>query len=267
MLEIVETLVVTLRDDVARRQHITAHFHDAGLQRYGFWPAVAHTDPAVVQMYRSGRVVAFPPCFRCARELCTCANNVLIPQQVANWLSFLNLWRSLPDDADRYYLVCEDDVSFHANALDNLTDFMRDFRRAKPFVLIRLAHSGERPDAVLPRARPAVSNRVVMSNAAYILNGAMAAHLVRSFDAITTTSDEWLHRTAAQHSDVQALTLEPLLATDLSYNKDHARFVSRIHPKGIDEADVKRQAAHRKRANSVAEYRELLTQWGVGSDG
>jgi hypothetical protein len=106
-----------------------------------------------------------------------------------------------------------------------------------------------------------------MSNAAYIVNGAMAQRLVRAVDTITHTSDVWLHRTMAAGDDVEAFTLEPLLATDLSYNKDHARFASRIHPKGIDPADCARMAAHRKRVDNDAEYAEVRASWGAWARG
>jgi GR25 family glycosyltransferase involved in LPS biosynthesis len=258
-----EAVVVSLAQDLARREHVVRHFHDAGVPWFGFWPAVAHDDPAVVDLYQRGKVAAWPPCFRCGRTRCGCENNVLLPQQVANWLSFLGLWRSLPDDPEHYVLVCEDDVAFHPNAVDNLRDFLCSFVRQRRHVLIRLAQSGLAPFVDQPRAIPRRSDRIVMSNAAFIINGAMAQRLVGAFDTITHTSDVWLHRTMSAGDDVEAFTLEPLLATDLSYNKDHARFVSRIHPKGIDPADRARMALHCKRVDSDAEYAEVRLSWGV----
>jgi GR25 family glycosyltransferase involved in LPS biosynthesis len=263
MIELTGTLVVNLDDDVERRAHVAEHFRVVGVENFRFWPAVRHDDEAVAAMYGNGRVAAFPPCFRCGRADCNCSNNILLPQQVANWLSFLSLWRSLPDDPDRYYLVCEDDVAFHENALYVLTEFMRSFVADRHHVLVRMARSGEPPFLGLERAAPVVSHRAVMSNAAYMLNGSMAALLARSSDRITTTADIWVHRTMAALPTVQALTLEPLLATELSYNKEHARFVSRIHPKGIDDADLERQRAHKQRATSAAHYEQLVRQWST----
>lgn len=256
-----EAFVVSLRDDVARREHVVRHFHDVGIDRFGFWPGVPHDDPAVAAAYRDGRVAGWPPCFRCGQARCGCANNVLIPQQVANWLAFLGLWASLPDDPERWFLVCEDDVAFHHGAVERLRRFLGGFVRTRPHVLIRLAQSGLPPFQALPPGDVAVSQRVVMSNAAFVINGSMAAHLVRSFSVVGTTSDVWLHREVAAGPEVQALTLEPLLATDLSYNKDHAMFVSRIHPKGIDEADRQRQARHRMHVDTAEDYAALRRQW------
>jgi GR25 family glycosyltransferase involved in LPS biosynthesis len=266
-MEFPQTIVVSLSQDLARREHVVRHFHQLGIERFGFWPAVSHDDPAVADLYLSGKVLAWPPCFRCGQPNCACENNILLPQQVANWLSFIGLWRSLPDDPDHYVLVCEDDVAFHPQSLDNLRDFLDGFERQRRHVLIRLAQSGLQPFVTQPRARPQRSGRVVMSNAAYIVNGAMAQRLVRAVDTITHTSDVWLHRTMAAGDDVEAFTLEPLLATDLSYNKDHARFASRIHPKGIDPADCARMAAHRKRVDNDAEYAEVRASWGAWARG
>lgn len=261
MTDLPEAIVVSLRDDVARREHVVRHFHAAGIERYGFWPGVPHDDPAVARAYRDGLVAGWPGCFRCGQARCDCANNVLIPQQVANWLAFLGLWRSLPDDADRWFLVCEDDVAFHHGAIGRLRRFLAGFRPTRANVLVRLGQSGLRPFESLPGGDAVATSRVVMSNAAFVINGRMAAHLVRSFGRIATTSDIWLHREMAAGPDVQALTLEPLLATDLSYHKDHAMFVSRIHPKGIDEADRERQARHRMRVDTPEDYAALRRQW------
>lgn len=257
-----DTHVVSLRDDVQRRHHIVEHFAAIGLERYRFWPAVRHDDPRVAVAFRDGTVKRWPPCFRCGKPACDCRNNVLIPPQVANWLSFVTLWRSLPDDPAAFHLICEDDVHFRHGALDRLEAFLSSYTPRSPRVLIRLAQSGEDPGPVVDQALER-TQRVAMSNAAYIVNGAMAAFLARAFCRIEHTSDVWLHAVVAADPTIDAFTLEPLVATDLSYNRDFARFKSRIHPKGIDESDRARQATHRMRATSDAEYAELLASWGV----
>lgn len=259
------TVVLSLRDDLVHRQHIVNHFHQIGIEKYGFWPAVRHDDVPVLKLYRDGGVAAYPPCFRCqcSGAQCACVNNILIPQQVANWLSFVELWKSLPDDPNQFYLICEDDVAFHANSMKILRDFLNSFVQTLPNVLIRLANSGERPYTTLVPAIATTTDRVVMSNAAYIISGAMAALLCRTFTRVTTTSDIWLHHSIANSAEVQALTLDPLLATDLSYNKEYAQFVSRIHPKGIDSADSARKAAHTMRAETAEEYGDLVSKWSA----
>jgi GR25 family glycosyltransferase involved in LPS biosynthesis len=263
--DINNTIILSLRDDLDRRQHIVNHFDRIGIEKFCFWPAIRHDDGAVMKLYRDAGVSVYPPCFRCRRcsADCVCSNNIIIPQQIANWISFVSLWRSLPDDSEKYYLICEDDVAFHTGAMDLLGDYMRSFHQTKKNVLIRLSNSGEMPFLTLAKSPLKTTDRVVMSNVAYIINGTMAAMLCRSFSKISTTSDIWLHSIISNRSDVQALTIDPLLATDLSYNKEHALFVSRIHPKGIDAEDSVRKEAHTMRVETIEEYNDLLSNWGV----
>lgn len=40
------------------------------------------------------RVAKFPPCFRCGLVAeCCCANNDMLQEQIANWLSFRKAWK------------------------------------------------------------------------------------------------------------------------------------------------------------------------------
>lgn len=83
--------VVSLLRDSVRREHVQQHFADLGIDTFTFFDAVSHEDQAVIDAYNDGMVKRFPPCFRCGKRKCECKNNILIPQQVANWLSFLAL--------------------------------------------------------------------------------------------------------------------------------------------------------------------------------
>jgi len=261
MIELDDVIVLSLPVDRARRDHIDRHFREIGMQGFRFFDAIPQSDPRVRAAYRDGRVAAFPPCFRCGRIGCAHHNNILIPPQVANCLSFRDIWASLPDDPDRFFLLCEDDVAFHTGALELLRGFLRGFVRHREQVLVRLSDSGLEPFRDLSGSRLQTTDEPIMSNSAYILNGALAARLARDSQRVTTTSDVWLHRDMAQDPDIQAVTLEPLLATDLSFNRDHARFVSRIHPKGIDPADRARMAQHVMRVETEADYEALLRAW------
>jgi len=258
MINLDDVIVVSLPFDLDRRRYIETHFESIGIQSYRYFEAIQQSSPLVRTAYKTGRVLAYPGCFRCGRDECDCPNNILIPAQVANWLSFQAVWKSLPPDPDRYFLLCEDDVAFHKSALNLLDDILDGFVRRKEQVLIRLSASGQEPFRDLSDSDLRTTENVVMSNAAYILNGALAARLSREAFHITHTSDVWLHKHMASDPKIQALTIDPLLATDLSYNKDFARFVSRIHPKGIDSVDEQRKARHVMRVNSLAEYRALL---------
>lgn len=261
MISIDKTLVVSLAIDHERRRHIEDHFGDLGIHQFHFVDAVTAEDPMVKEAYDQGVVSTYPPCFRCGSASCDCFNNVLIPQQVANWLSFRKVWKTLPADPEKYFLICEDDVAFHHNAMPLLSQFLEEFEPAQEQVLIRMSQSGLEPYQTLNVNSLSTRWGPVMSNAAYILNGAMAARLLREPFRIAQTSDNWLHGEIGAKADVHAVTLDPLLATDLSYNEQFAQFRSRIHPKGIDEEDTGRQITHVKRVDSVEEYEKLRASW------
>lgn len=261
MIKITSTHVVSLTVDVERRRHISEHFGLLGLENYCFFDAVTAEHPDVRAAYQNGKVMKYPPCFRCGKMSCECFNNILIPQQVANWLSFRKLWQTLPEDKDQYFLICEDDVAFHTNAMPLLNEFLHSFEPQHDRVLIRMAQSGQEPHRTLDTEVLATRWGPVMSNAAYILNGALAAWLSRQPLWIAQTSDNWLHGEIAARGDIHAVTLDPLLATDLSYHEDYAKFVSRIHPKGINREDEKRAKKHVKRVDSVEVYQALLASW------
>jgi len=255
--------VVSLDQDENRRQYVRKHFKSIGIpsDRYSFFPATTHTSPKVAEFYRAGRVQGWPPCFRCKAEECDCPNNVLIPQQVGNWISFLSLWEELRT-RNGLFLICEDDVVFFDGAIGLLNEFITSFQQTRENVLIRLAESGRDPRVRLDRRRRlSCGDRVVMSNAAYLVNGAMAGHLVRRFSRIETTSDIWVHSVVAGDDTVQACTVSPLIATELSYNVHFSRFPSRIHPKGIDPADVARKDVHQMRVRDKEEYETAFLLW------
>lgn len=256
------TVILSLPKDYERRAHVKRHFAEIGIKRFRFETAIGWDAEPVRAAYLAGKVAQFPGCFRCCQQRCACANNILIPSQVANFLSFAQIWAVLAQGPlSQFTLICEDDVLFRPTALSDLYAVLKEQQNTAEPLLIRLAQSGLDPASLNAEEPAQLSNRVVMSNAAYVINGAMASYLTRHFDQITTTSDLWLHQEIAAHPEIKALTLEPLLATDLSYNVDHAQFASRIHPKGVTEHDRRIAMAHVKRVEDENAYQKLLQSW------
>lgn len=257
-----QVLVVSLPEDKERRSHIQKHFAEIGIHDYSYVDGISFDSEAVKQFYLSGRVKAFPNCFRCNKPACECANNILIPQQVANWLAFKKTWVKASIH-DGLTLICEDDVLFYPSAMQWLSKALDkiDLNDDSP-LLIRLSHSGMSDDVDLNSLSEInLSSKVVMSNVASVMNAQMAKLLLNNFNEITTTSDIFIHDWSAKLERVRAYTLEPLLATDLSFNKNFARFVSRIHPKGVNEQDQKRMDAHIKRVTSEKDYQQTVRNW------
>lgn len=253
--------VVSLVKDVDRRQHIHNHFSDLGIGNYEFVDGVDWTSEKVREAYRRDKVLSYPPCFRCGQKSCLCENNILVPQQVGNWLSFVKTWRKA-SEVYGWTLICEDDVWFYENGLALLNQFIESHSLTEQPQLVRLAQSGMAVDTSLADQKSLeVTDDVVMSNPAYLLNQAMAKRLLTRFDKISTTSDVWVHKEVAAEHDVDAVTVNPLIATELSFNKEYARFHSAIHPKGIDDVDIQRRQKHIKRVDSEQEYQSLRLSW------
>lgn len=258
-----KVIVLSLAQDQRRREHINRHFSEVGIREFDFFEAIPSSSPRVTDFYRKALVQAYPECFRCGLETCQCPNNILIPQQVANWLSFLDIWSSIAGQ-DGLFLICEDDVGFHNNAITLLNDIISNLSGSSERLLVRLVASGQEPFKTLELEQPLeLIDKPAMSNAAYIISGSMASYLLEQFETISHTSDVWLHQQIASHTDVNAVTVEPLIGTDLSFNKSYAQFSSRIHPKGIDEDDIQRAQKHIKRVDTEGEYQELLHEWNV----
>lgn len=253
--------VVSLPHEDERKAHIHSHFQARGILNYEFIDGVYHESDEVRHYYRNGLVKAYTSCFRCGQLNCTCENNLIIPQQVGNWLAFIKVWERVAVTKG-WSLICEDDVYFYENGLEKLAPLLANHLPAlnDTPTLIRLGQSGLTTEVALPDVLT-LSHSVEMSNAAYIINNHYAQLLLNRFEQINTTSDIWVHRDVAGLDCCEALTVTPLIATDLSFNKDFARFTSSIHPKGIDDADKIRASKHVKRAETLTDYLNLLEQW------
>lgn len=256
-----DTIVLSLASDWKRREYIRGHFNSIGINNFSFFLATEHTSQAVADAYKQGKVKQFPSCFRCGKESCSCENNILIPQQVANWLSFISIWRSLKDKSG-YFLICEDDVALHRNAIECLNPVIEQLPSENEMVLLRLVASGNEPNQTMDISQPlTLIDQPVMSNAAYIVSAPMVNYLLESLDVIEHTSDVWLHQQIATHPRVKSFTVEPLIGTDLSFNPTYAQFMSQIHPKGINDLDTHRKKQHVKRVTSITDYKQLLNSW------
>lgn len=258
--KIIKTVVLSLSVDKERRHYIRKHFAENGIDNFEFFDAIDKNDSQVSEAYSKETVKRYPTCFRCSKDNCNCDNNIIIPQQVGNWLSFVSIWKKLQAE-DGLFLICEDDVAFHKNAIPLLNQCL-DNLSSNDKVLLRLVSSGTEPFLTLDKTLPLkLTEQVIMSNAAYIVSGEMVRHILRKFKRIEHTSDVWLHSFIAADPDVISFSVSPLLGTDLSYNKDFATFSSQIHPKGINEFDLRKKKNHIKRVDSEVEYQSLLEEW------
>jgi hypothetical protein len=249
--------VISLPSSTDRRDHIRAHFQQIGLHTYEFHDACGIHDPEVAQLYAEGRVAQYPPCFRCGKAECgkPDCNNVLIPQQVAVFASYLRLWRKLAK-LDERVLICEDDVLFHtwwASVLQQVAAKITAgdliFEGSSP-TLLRFGWAlGSDHDARLPFG---IDNRIRMSNPCHAITSAYARALLETFDGVRHTADVFQHQIAPV-SQSHAHTVFPAIASELSWSA--GTLTSLIHPK---EVHARYLEQHGREAEAV-EYRKRIS--------
>merc|ERR1711939_602899 len=86
-------LCVSLLSCSDRRDYTCQQMEAWGFPAPRFVDAFCPSDLEVLDWINSSRVAKFPPCFRCGEAAwCFCRNNVIIVEQLANWLSFRKAW-------------------------------------------------------------------------------------------------------------------------------------------------------------------------------
>ena len=227
--------VISLPTSEDRRAHISEHFGELGIRDYEFHDATRYDDNRVSRLFDAGAVAKYPPCFRCGALECgnPDCNNVLIPQQVAVFDTYLRLWEKVSLRNERV-LICEDDVIFHPWWQDGLRFLSSEVKGGRisfsPDVpaLIRLGwalneeHAGGQAFSI--------SKDVRMSNPCHAITSAYAQALLSEFKRVEHTVDVFQHRLAKVSKD-HAWTVFPPVASELSWST--GAFDSLIHPKGV----------------------------------
>lgn len=233
-------VVVSLAACEERRAYIREHLPAMGIRDFDFFDATPADDPKVSRAYAEGRVATYPACFRCGGLDCgnDDCNNVLIPPQVATFITYLRLWSEIAQGPHARVLVLEDDVRLHPHTPRVLEWLAAQVDAgAVPFAagrpaLLRLGwalspeHDGStcRADATLR-----------MSNPCHAITREYAWALLQRFDRIVHTADEYQHRIAPQPGE--AWTVFPPIASELSWSA--GVFASTIHPKAVRGAHLR----------------------------
>lgn len=249
-----DIFVVSLPSSTDRRAYIQEHLETAGIHNFKFHEACDGAHPDVQAYFTSGRVHSYPPCFRCGKASCgrDSCNNVLIPAQVATFVTYLKLWEKIAAKP-QVCPVVEDDLALNPYWLEVIAQLSEakqsgqiDLAPQHPR-LLRLGwalndeHDGTKPFRL--------SNELRMSNPCHSLTSAFAQALLDRFRKIDTTVDLYMHKDAPRPGE--ALTVFPPLASELYWSK--GAFDSLIHPKPIRAAFLETQGRH-------AEAQEVLKQ-------
>eukprot|EP00439_Symbiodinium_sp_Y106_P079249 s444_g17.t4 len=129
-----EVLCISLPSCKSRRRHTEKELTCWGFPLPRFVEALGPNDEEVLRWFNSPslggksenvscflslRVAKFPPCFRCGLVTdCCCANNDMLLEQVANWLSFRKAWTEIANSTKEWHLLVEDDVKFTHKAAE-----------------------------------------------------------------------------------------------------------------------------------------------------
>ena len=245
--------VINLERCKDRKEHIIKEFKKNGLTKYEFFKAVDKDDKQVKDMMKTDYVKKFPPCFRCAKFVCNCSNNFLIPQQIGNWCSFINLMKHIVEKKyTKLVMICEDDIKFTKFGVGiiarmiNTQSFKKyNINMNKP-ILIRLGSALNNMHQLNKNVR--MIKKIIMSNPAFIINRSFAESFLKNLIKINTTSDVYLHKQLINRDkNIQHYTLSSLPIYELSFSKNVSIFQSEIHPKGINNKDRVRAKNHIKK--------------------
>lgn len=245
---------ISLARDINRKQHTIAEMSALGVRDFSFFPAINFDEKLVKDAFCSNLIKAPGLCFRCGKQSCGCPNNVLIPKQVANWLSFLSVLHVIALGQYSVAMVCEDDVKFTYYASDvfraihNRKEIVDNLKSSVP-TLVRLGYPGYSPDIHKINGEVNFSDNKAMSNSCFVCNASYAQYVINSINdvgVITHTSDVYFHSLCIADS-VKSFTAQPPPAFDLSQSR---LIHSAIHPKAIDGLDIERDRSHVKRVLS-----------------
>lgn len=243
--------VVSLPSSTDRRKHISAQLAAINVAEFEWHDASSPASFDVKTLFGEGLVHSFPPCFRCGRESCgrNDCNNVLIPEQVAVFASYLALWRKIAQVPQRA-LVLEDDVVFHQSlprVIQALNEWQQDgaldFRAEIPRLLrLGWALGDDHEDNGAVR----LVDSIRMSNPCHGITSAFAQKAINRFRSVYHTADVYLHSDLPEEGE--ALTVLPPIASELSWGV--GKFDSLIHPKNVRAEYLERQG-HMEAAGEI----------------
>ena len=229
--------VLNLKESVERRNHIENEFKRVGIEKYEFFEAVHYDSDEAKDLIKSDKVKKFPTCFRCLKIRCNCENNYLTPFQIANWCSFLNIFKDILKNNYKFVLICEDDIvfTFQYKRIINKLLSPNNFRNYKINMnrplLIKMG-SAYNPDNHNSKSEAHFLKNLALSNPCFAINNKMADIYLKNLKLIDHTSDIYFHRKIPRvFHDVQNFTMFPYPVYELSFVKSKQKFESLIRPK------------------------------------
>lgn len=261
MYDLIEKIyIINLESSILRKKHMIKEINENNIINYEFINGIDKNSDEVLNLKKNGFVKTYPPCFRCNQNYCNCDNNILIKSQIGNWCSFIKIMKLIiKNNFKKLIMIFEDDIKFIKNGYKNLYKIINknvldkyNINFDNP-ILIRIGseYSDKYHNS---NNSPRLSNIILMSNPAFIINKKFAESFLNNLNQIYTTSDLYIHKDLINiDKTIQHFTLLPLPIFELSCGKFKS-IPSEIHPKGCNKNDINRQKKHIKRI----EYNEYL---------
>lgn len=228
--------VLNLPESVDRKNHIIREFQRVGINKYEFFKATHFDSQEVKLLSESSLVKKFPDCFRCNRTRCNCENNFLTQFQVANWHSFINIFKDIIKNNYKFVLICEDDVvfSFQYKRILNTLLSKKNFDKYKINMnmplLIRIG-TAFNPLNHNSLSEPIFTRNFTTCNPCFAINYEMAKTYLDNLKIINHTSDTYFHIDIPKKlRTVQSFTMFPFPVYELSFVKSIQKFDSLIRP-------------------------------------
>jgi len=229
--------VLNLKESLDRKEHIINEFKRVGIEKYDFFEATPYYSDEVKDLMNSSLVKKFPNCFRCDKKRCNCENNYLTPFQIANWCSFINIFKDIIKNNYKFVLICEDDIVFsfqHKRIINKLLSpqsfNLYNININKP-LLIRLG-TAFNPDNHNSQNEPIFLKNYSLCNPCFAINKEMAMIYLYYLKIIDYHSDVYFHQKIPKNiKGIQFFTMYPYPVYELSFVKEKQKFESLIRPK------------------------------------
>ena len=229
--------VLNLANSIDRKEHIEKEFKRVGIEKYEFFKATPHDSDEVKNLMNSNFVKKFPNCFRCNNKRCDCENNFLTPFQIANWCSFINMFKDIIKNNYKFVLICEDDIVFtfqHKRIINKLLSKENfnyyKINMDKP-LLIRLGTAYDSSNHDNINIEPIFIKNYSLCNPCFAINREMAIIYLNYLKIIDYHSDIYFHKKIPKNiRGVQFFTMHPYPVYELSFVKSKRKFESLVRP-------------------------------------
>jgi GR25 family glycosyltransferase involved in LPS biosynthesis len=230
--------VINLKESIDRKNHILKEFKNFGITNFEFFEATHFDDLSVKELMKSNKVFKFPPCFRCLKERCDCKNNFLTKYQIANWVSYINLFKHILNSDHNFVLICEDDIVFtkHAHSIFNKLLSKMSFNKHQILLqqplLIKMAAAFDHINHNLFNNQIYYTKNYALSNPCFAVNKPMIKLFLDNLKIIDYHSDVYFHKTIPRYfqNNMQMFVMRPLPVFELSFVESYKKFDSLVRP-------------------------------------